>query len=202
MGKSRNKVSTPNPGLKPLLQACQQGQRESQRELYKRFYSYSLSICLRYVPDRSQATEVLNDAFLKVFTGIAAFDTEKFALEPSFKGWLKQYLVRTAIDFYRANRKYWYTEEVEHHEAAIFTSGANALEELQYQDLLAMIGRLPPAYRAVFNLSALDGYSHEEIASQLHISVGASKSNLSKARAKLREMISFWDEQVCKNYLT
>lgn len=200
--KSFSQVSTPNPGLKQLLQACQQGQRESQRELYKQFYSYSLSICLRYVPDRSQATEVLNDAFLKVFTGIAAFDTEKFALEPSFKGWLKQYLVRTAIDFYRANRKYWYTDEVEHYETIIFTSGASALEDLQYQDLLAMIGRLPPAYRAVFNLFALDGYSHEEIASQLHISVGASKSNLSKARAKLREMISCWDEQVCKNYLT
>ena len=150
--------------------------RESQRKLYKLFYGYAMSICLRYSQTREEATEVLNDGFLKVFTKVKKYNPEK-----SFKGWLRRIMINTALDNYRHNLKHYYAQDVTELEPDTLYENVEA--RMGYEDLIRLVQELSPAYRTVFNLYVIDGYTHEEIAQMLTISVGASKSNLFKARA-------------------
>jgi len=168
-----------NTDLLNLVQACIGEDRESQRKLYKLFYGYAMSICLRYCQTREEATEVLNDGFLKIFTKVSKYNPEK-----SFKGWVRRIMINTALDNYRHNLKHYYAQEVTELEPD--TLYPSAEEQLSYEDLMRMVQELSPAYRTVFNLYVIDGYTHEEIATLLSISVGTSKSNLSKARANLQ----------------
>ena len=156
--------------------------RKSQKMLYKGFYGFAMSICLRYAADRDEAADILNKGFYKVFTKIATYDVHK-----PFKAWVGRIMTNTAIDHYRANLKMAYAEDLEQAEHIGEVSVAD--NNLNYSDLLAMVQELPQSYRTVFNLFAIDGYSHEEIAAMLNISVGTSKSNLFKARQKLKQLI-------------
>ncbi|WP_089321125.1 RNA polymerase sigma factor [Pontibacter ummariensis] len=165
-----------------LLSGCLKEDRNAQRKLYKLFYGYAMSICVRYSKDAEEAREVLNDGFLKVFTRLDQYDNRK-----PFKGWLRRIMINTALDNYRHNLKHYYLSDVEDNSPAAEDFGAE--QQLGYDDLILLIRKLSPAYRAVFNLYAIDGYTHEEIAAMLHISVGTSKSNLAKARANLREAL-------------
>lgn len=170
-----------------LIKNCLKKDRKAQQLLYKKFYGYAMGICLRYTNNRSEAVEVLNQGFLKVFTHIDRFD-----LERPFKSWLGRIMMNASIDNYRTNLRTAYFEDIEE---ADEVSDVNLCDSnLNYNDLLTMIQQLPPAYRTVFSLFAIDGYSHEEIGELLHISVGASKSNLHKARKKLKLMISSIDK--------
>ena len=160
-----------------------------QHQLYTQYYSYALSVCLRYVRNRDAAAEVINDGFLKVFRDITRFDADRYELSTSFRGWLKQIMVRTAIDAYRATAKDPVLDDlndVTHQPVDVVHT---PLDALAYEDLLRVVQQLPPAYRLVFNLFAIDGYSHEEIAKQLHITTGTSKSNLFKARLYLQRLL-------------
>ncbi len=168
--------------LHQLLRGCINQDRKCQKMLYKTFYGFAMSICLRYANDRDSAAEVMNQGFLKVFTHIESFD-----LTRPFKAWLGKIMTNASIDFYRANLKMAYTEDLE--AAENMSDGEFADRNLSYNDLLAMVQTLPPAYRTVFNLFAIEGYSHEEIGEMLHINAGTSKSNLHKARQKLKQMI-------------
>lgn len=141
-----------------------------------------MSICKRYVLNDADAAHVLNDGFLKVFTYI-----EKYEQEKSFKSWIGRIIANTAIDHYRANLKFKDHDEIDLH--TNIGNPAGVYDHLAYKDLLDLIRSLSPAYRTVFNLYAIDGYSHEEIAGLLKISVGTSKSNLFKARQKLQEKL-------------
>jgi len=141
-----------------------------------------MSICLRYSKNADEAVEVLNDGFMKVLTKIKKYDQNR-----SFKGWLRKIMINTALDNYRHNLKYYHSYDVENGEAAPVAE--NALSDMAYQEIVAMVQNLSPAYRTVFNLYVVDGYTHEEIAEMLRISVGTSKSNLSKARENLRNML-------------
>ncbi|MBC7921853.1 MAG: RNA polymerase sigma factor [Ferruginibacter sp.] len=173
--------------LLELLRICAQADRTGQEVLYRRFYGYAMSVCLRYSRSRDEALEILNDGFLKVFTRIDKYDPAR-----SFKGWLRKILINTALDHYRKHRRQYQTEQhsVGESGATQFVDAAgNVLNRLAYEDLLALVQQLSPAYRTVFNLYVMDGYSHEEIAEALEISVGTSKSNLSKARANLQGKI-------------
>jgi RNA polymerase sigma-70 factor (ECF subfamily) len=141
-----------------------------------------MGICRRYALNEFDAGDVLNEGFLKVFTHIDRYDESK-----PFKTWLARIITNTAIDKYRLNLKFSNHDDINDHihigqEAAIHA-------DLAYKDLLVMIQSLSPAYRMVFNLYAIDGYTHEEIAELLNISVGTSKSNLFKARQKLQEKL-------------
>lgn len=137
---------------------------------------------MRYAPSKDEAMEILNDGFLKVFTKTDHYDSER-----SFKGWLRRILINTALDHYRRQVKHYYHQEVQVAQAAPVQ--ANILSELAHEELIGLIQRLSPAYRLVFNLYVLDGFTHEEIADQLGISAGTSKSNLARARTHLKEMI-------------
>lgn len=168
--------------LHQLIRGCINQDRRCQKLLYKAFYGFSMSICLRYTGNRDHAAEVMNQGFLKVFNHLESCD-----LARPFKAWLGKIMTNVSIDFYRANLKMVYTDDLE--KAEHVTEGSLIDRDLHYDDLLKMVQNLPPAYRTVFNLFAIEGYSHDEISSMLHISEGTSKSNLYKARQKLKEMI-------------
>jgi RNA polymerase sigma factor (sigma-70 family) len=141
-----------------------------------------MAICRRYALNNYDAADVLNAGFLKVFTHIGKYDPEK-----PFKAWIGRIMTNTAIDQYRMNLKFSDHEDVTTYENIGDTHVVS--NDLDYQDLLVLVQGLSPAYRTVFNLYAIDGYSHEEIATLLNISIGTSKSNLFKARQKLQERI-------------
>jgi RNA polymerase sigma factor (sigma-70 family) len=168
--------------LHQLIAGCKRHDRKCQKMLYKAFYGFSMGICLRYAGNRDEAAEVMNQGFFKVFTHIESYDTTR-----PFKAWLGKIMMNVSIDFYRANLKMAYTEDLD--KAEHVSDGDLVDKNLNYNDLLAMVQRLPQAYRTVFNLFAIEGYSHDEIASMLNINSGTSKSNLHKARQKLKQMI-------------
>ena len=141
-----------------------------------------MSVCLRYAKSEDDAVEVLNDGFLKVFKNLKKFDQTR-----SFKAWLRTILINTALDHYRKEKKHMHQEDIS--EVRNLDSGKRTDADLSYEELLQLVQRLSPAYRTVFNLYVIDGYKHHEIADMLGISEGTSKSNLTKARANLRDMI-------------
>ncbi|HEY2580968.1 MAG TPA: sigma-70 family RNA polymerase sigma factor [Mucilaginibacter sp.] len=169
--------------LRQLIRGCIAQDRKCQKMLYKAFYGFSMGICLRYAGNRDDAAEVMNQGFFKVFTRLHTYN-----VEIPFKAWLGKIMINVSIDFYRANLKTSYLDDLD--KAVNVSDGELIDKNLNYNDLLSMIQRLPNAYRTVFNLFAIEGYSHEEIAEMLNINAGTSKSNLHKARQKLRQMIS------------
>lgn len=137
-----------------------------------------MSICLRYSDDREEAAELLNEAFMKIFTNLKKFDLTK-----PFIPWLRKILINTCINNFR-RKKIELTSELENdhgHQAS-----DDILSGISYREILDMIRKLSPAYRAVFNLYVIEGYKHEEIAELLNISVGTSKSNLAKAKKNMQ----------------
>ena len=150
--------------------------------LYKAFYGFAMSICLRYAGNRYEASEIMNQGFLKVFTNLQKYDTGR-----PFIAWVGRIMMNTSVDYYRSNLKLSLNDDLD----AAEDIGHNELpdQKLNYDDLIGMIQQLPNAYRTVFNLFAIEGFSHEEIATQLGISTGTSKSNLFKAREKLKNMV-------------
>jgi RNA polymerase sigma factor (sigma-70 family) len=170
--------------LETLLEGCKNGSPKSQELLYRQFYGYAMSVCLRYTRSRDEALEILNDGFIKVFNHVDTIDPTK-----PFKNWLRRVMVNTALDFYRQNHKHYYHDDIENAHY-LKDNSADAQSEINYQELIDLIQQLSPGYRTVFNLFVIDGYSHEEIGKMLGISEGTSKSNLARARLNLREMLS------------
>lgn len=176
-------METALPELTEKLRVgCLQGNPSSQKKLYQSFYGFALAICLRYSNDRDEAVEVMNNGFLKVLTHLNKYDPEK-----PFKPWLSKVMTNTAIDHYRSRLKFAHMADIS--EAEDIGTEASINQKLNYEDLLKLVQRLPPGYRTVFNLYAIDGYNHDEIGKMLGISEGTSKSNLFKARQKLRKYL-------------
>ena len=169
--------------LQQLIAGCLRQDRKDQRMLYKAFYGFAMGICLRYAGNRHDAASIMNQGFLKVFTHLDKYDYDK-----PFKAWVGRIMMNVSIDHYRSNLKASYTDDLE--KAEELSDGELPDKKLRYDDLLDMIQRLPQAYRTVFNLYAIEGFSHEEIGQMLGISAGTSKSNLFKARDKLKKMIA------------
>lgn len=172
--------------LHQLINGCMNQDRKSQKMLYRVFYGFSMGICLRYTGNRVEAAEIMNLGFFKVFTRI-----EQYNIERPFKAWLGKIMINVSIDFYRANLKMACTVDLDH--AENISDGDLVDKNLNYNDLLSMVQQLPQAYRTVFNLFAIEGYSHEEIGRMLNIHEGTSKSNLYKAKQKLKQMILYAD---------
>jgi len=178
-----------NEQLIHIVNGCINANRESQKEFYKLYYGFSMSICLRYCDTYDDAMEVVNDGFLKVFKSIGTFSLRNNNYEASLMGWMKSIMVHTAIDHYRKRKNDHLVNDIEetHYETA-YTS-ESAIDRMTYKEIMAILQKLSPVYRTVFNLYVIDGFKHEEIAEQLKISVGTSKSNLSKARANIQKML-------------
>lgn len=168
--------------LQQLIAGCLKQDRKDQKMLYKTFYGYAMSICLRYAGNRYEASEILNHGFFKVLSNLNKYSTDK-----PFKAWIGRIMMNASIDYYRSNIRMANADDLEKAENLVHEDLPD--KKLRYDDLLAMIQQLPNAYRTVFNLYAIEGYTHEEIAVMLGISTGTSKSNLFKARDKLKRMI-------------
>lgn len=166
----------------PLVAGCRKKDKRAQHELFRVSYSYAMSVCLRFSANADEAKEVLNDGFLKVFTQLDKYDP---AL--SFAAWLRKVMVNTAIDHYRKHQRQ--TPHLDISKAEEAALPADALADLEAEDLLKLVQQLPQAYRMVFILHAVEGYTHEEIAARLGINEGTSKSNLAKARYKLQKQL-------------
>lgn len=166
-----------------IIEGCRRYDRAFQKELYQLFYQYTLKVGLNYASSLEEAREIVNDVFMKVFSKI-----ENYNVEQPFKPWLNKITVFTAIDYYRKNIKNeLLTDDLE--TIANIGDPSDIIARISAEELRSLVQQLSPAYREAINLYALEGYDHNEIALILGISVGASKSNLFKARAKLKLLL-------------
>ena len=159
-----------------------------------------MSICHRYANLDEDATEILNDGFLKVFIEIYRFKPAYTDTVSSFKGWLRKIMIYTAIDHFRKNHKHQVMGEL--NESYMHVPAAHhedAIDKISHEEILAAIKFLTPGYRTVFNLFIIEGFSHDEIAKELGISTGTSKSNLAKARKQLQKILFHQNEITHKN---
>ena len=175
--------------LKTLIKGCSQNNRESQKRMYDSFYSYGMSICDRYTRNKEDSVEIFNDGFLKIFKEIHRYRPAYEDELNSFKGWLRKIMIYTAIDYNRKYRKHSFTVELDAALIFIPAGDQNVFDMISCDEIIDAVRELSPAYRTVLNLFIIDGFSHEEIASQLGIAIGTSKSNLSKARQQLQNIL-------------
>ncbi len=167
---------------KEVIKGCKKGNRGAQEALYKAYYKAMVSLCLRYTGHEDDAVEVLNNGFLKVFQNIGRYDPEQASLYT----WIRTLVVNSCLTFIR--KKMTAETHCELNGADVHMP-ADVVAKLKMADLLALVRSLPPATAAVFNLYAVEGYSHSEIAALLAISTGTSKWHLSEARKRLQQKI-------------
>ncbi len=166
-----------------------QGNRRMQEELYKRFSPRMYAVCLRYAGNAEEAEDILQEGFIKVFKKL-----DSFRSEGSFEGWVRRIFVNTAIEQFR--RKRYLLPVTEKEENTVEGKYLSIMDELAEKDILALVTELSPGYRTVFNMYVVEGYTHKEIADMLGISEGTSKSQLSRAKVILQDMVrKFIDHQ-------
>lgn len=184
-------MQTDNNKISSLLLGCRNNDRACQKEMYYLLRGFALKICYRYTNKNDESEEIMNEGFVKLFKNLNQFDESRQPdLLLSLKGWFKRILVNTCIDHYRKHQ----STQAGHHILSsenenVADHAENGMDVLSYKEIIMAIRALSPAYRAVFNLFVIEGLSHEEISKHLNISVGASKSNLSKARENLRKLL-------------
>lgn len=171
------------------IRGCQLGKRQSQRWVFDQYYRLMFGVCMRYVSDRDAVQDVVQEGFLKVFSSI-----DRYASKGSFEGWIRRIMVNTAIDFIRkdgAMGQMLGEEEYPLHqiEAPEPEEQVAPWAGLTVHDVIAAMEELTPTYRAVFNMYVFDNLEHAEIAQELGISVGTSKSNLAKARRNVKRIL-------------
>jgi RNA polymerase sigma factor (sigma-70 family) len=172
------------------IQGCIQKDYKYQKIVYEHYRGYTLRIIFRYIYRYEKAIDVMNDGFVKLFNGFHKFkmgpddDNEKMLM-----GFIKRIMINTAIDELRKGSMLPEIGGIPEHVWSVPAESTNADQLLLYKDLITIVKGLPPQYRMVFNLYVIDGYSHLEIADMLNISVGTSKSNLSRARSLLQAHI-------------
>lgn len=172
--------------VRKVVKGCSEGDEKYQQMLYKQMYSKMMAVCYRYSDRPEDAQDLFQEGFIKVFNKI-----EKFNFKGSLEGWIRRIMVNHSIDHYRKNKNKFAMSETliaaeqipsEEIEEGVF-------DELEANNLLLLVQKLSPVYRTVFSLYILDGYSHNDISEELGISVGTSKSNLSKAKRNLKELV-------------
>jgi RNA polymerase sigma factor (sigma-70 family) len=175
-----------------LLDGCKRGERKAQENLYKALCSRMMAVCMRYAKDSYEAEDILQMGFVKVFNKVTEFRNDG-----SFEGWIRRIMVNTAIESYRKNLRTLSLVDIE--EVYDQPQSTFDMNQLETKDLLKLVQQLSSGYRLVFNMYVIEGYSHREIGETLGISEGASKSQLSRARAILKEKILKIDSS---NYAT
>ncbi|GAA0893074.1 RNA polymerase sigma factor [Fulvivirga kasyanovii] len=165
-----------------LIRRCRKQDGQAQKDVYDKYASKMLAICIRYIKEPDQAEDVMISAFMKVFDRI-----DQFKGEGSFEGWIRRIMVNESLTYIRRNKGMYLEVDIEY---ADREPDYNTLStHLEAEDLLNLIQQLPIGYRTVFNLYAVEGYSHKEIAEQLEISENTSKSQLSRARTLLQKQL-------------
>jgi len=169
--------------LEEIIDGCYQGSRKHQEALYNMFASKMFGVCLTYTKDRDLAQDILHDGFFKVFK---KFD--KYNSQWNLSSWIRRIVVNTAIDHFRKTNR---MSNVDFQEATYLAGTYDEVNEIsETSDLSDIINMLPHGAKTVFNLYTVEGYKHKEIANMLDISVGTSKSQLSKAKSVLRDLVN------------
>jgi len=170
-----------------LIKNCIRGNKKAQYELYERYRSPMFTVCLGYASDRDMAEDMLQEGFIRVFNNLKSFKKKG-----SFDGWVRRVFVNNCLNYIRTNKigSYVYIEKDNQLENFLDWDVNTALSQLEVEDFEIIISKLPLGYRTVLNLFFVEGFTHQEIAKNLEISTGTSKSQLAKAKKKLRENIN------------
>ena len=175
-----------------LIKGCIRRDRSAQKHLYDLYSARMYALCYRYVKDSMDAEDVLVTAFTKILDRI-----DQYKGEGSFEGWIRRIMVNEALTFLRRNRSMYVETDLE---AADREPDYDSISDhLEVEELMGLIQELPSGYRIVFNLYAIDGYSHKEIAGQLGISENTSKSQLSRARVFLQKLLADQQSMLHRN---
>lgn len=180
--------SNQNISESDLINGCIDGNRRMQEELYRRFSPRMYAVCLRYAGTAEEAQDILQEGFIKVFKKLNTFRGEG-----SFEGWIRRIFVNTAIEHFR--RKKYMQPVTEKEENTLEGNYLTILDDLAERDIMALVQQLSPGYRTVFNMYVVEGYTHKEIGDMLNISEGTSKSQLSRAKVILQEMVKKFLEE-------
>ena len=166
-----------------IISRCKTGSLKYQELLYKRFYGFAMGVALRYALNAEDALETVNDAFIKVFDSIKGFETGK-----PFKAWMRTVTVNAAIDRRRKELKFLVNDNIE--SDYVLNLPALTIDVLNAEDIMLMLQSLPAMHAAVFNLYEIDGYSHDEIAVMLAIPASSSRVYLTRAKEKMRKLLT------------
>ncbi len=183
-----------------VIKGCIDKDRKYQQILYEQYRGYAFKTVFRYIYKNEHAAEAVNDGFVKLLNNIEKFEIKNGVdSEKLFMGWMKKIMINIAIDSLRRENLTIETDAIPDSAWEFAGDEENAADILFYNDLIVMIKELPPAYRMVFNLHVIDGYSHVEIAEMINIPVSTSRSNLLRARTMLQNnIIKMEDEQICR----
>jgi len=165
-----------------VVKGCSRGNLKAQEDLFKQYWGYVMCIALRFSSCRDNAMEITNDSFLKIFSKITSHQVDK-----EFKAWVRKIVINTAIDYYRRDKKN--SIEISIEAAYNELADESVIDNLNAEEIIKLINSLPLKYRYTFSLFEIEGFSHEEIAMQLGITASTSRSNLTRAKEMLRQMI-------------
>jgi RNA polymerase sigma-70 factor (ECF subfamily) len=166
-----------------IVSKCKSGSIKHQELLYKQFYGYAMGVSMRYSLNEDDALEVVNDAFIKVFNNISTYNTDK-----PFRAWLRTIVVNTAIDRRRKEIKHQTNTDIE--DAYGVGNNATVIDSLNAQDILKLMKQLPHIQLTIFNMYEIDGYNHDEIGKILNLPASSSRVYLSRAKDKLRHLLT------------
>jgi RNA polymerase sigma-70 factor, ECF subfamily len=187
------KIPFSENNLESIIKACLEQNQNAQNLLYKQYFGYAKSICLRYSSNAEEAKDILNEGFLKVFNNL-----DKYLPELPFKAWLRTIIVNTALNYYRDNKKYNQDISLDNVEDPIYDD--DIIDKISADEILVLVQQLPPSYRTVFVMHVVDGYNHREIGEILEINEGTSRSNFMKARVKLQSLVQKEFPHLYENY--
>ena len=176
-----------------IIEGCKQGKTKHTAALYERYSAKMFAVCLRYLGDYHTAEDILQDGFIKILSNI-----DKYRGEGSFEGWIRRIFINMAIESQRRNTNTYSIDEPEKPDLHVYEE--TTIDRIAADDLLRFVQELSPGYRAVFNLYAIEGYTHKEIAEMLNITEGTSKSQLARARGLLQQKLAEHYPQSVENY--
>ncbi|MDP2338234.1 MAG: sigma-70 family RNA polymerase sigma factor [Bacteroidota bacterium] len=181
--------------FRPIISDCIAGNPKAQAKLYQQFAPKMFGVCLRYAKDRTEAEDNLQEGFIKVFTNLKTFRNDG-----SLEGWIRRIMINVSLEKIRKQHLLYPVEDVTIYDTVNFSD--DVISKISADDLIKLIQELPPRYQMVFNLYVIEGFSHQEIASEMSITQGTSKSNLSRAREILKKKVqeNFGELDAKNNY--
>jgi RNA polymerase sigma-70 factor (ECF subfamily) len=172
-----------------IIEKCKRNDREAQKLLFETYSPVLFGICLRYARDKFEAEDTLQDGFLKILNKISDFNGTG-----SFEGWMKRIIINTAITNYHKNKKHNLNLDIEEIQETNIEGTSYNGSDYTAEELLKIVNTLPEGYKIVFNLYAIEGYKHKEIAEQLNIDINTSKSQYSRAKKLLRKKLELFSK--------
>lgn len=167
-----------------LITECKRGQSKARKELYELYAPQMMSVCMRYVGDRETARDILQDGFIKVYTKI-----DSYTGSGAFGGWVRRIFVTTALEYLRSSQPMRMNVNIDEQPTISDTHNVSAISKLSTDELMACVAELPSGFRTVFNLFAIEGYTHAEIAEMLGIQESTSRSQFARAKKILQQKV-------------